>query len=46
MEKGKKIMFRFEIWVNKNCPMKEFDEMKKTLGTEFGCGGITVKDIS
>lgn len=46
MKKGKKIIIRFEIWVNQISPSKEREEIKKTLGTEFGCDGLTVKDIS
>ena len=42
---GKKTMFRFEIWANKNMPQDEIIKSKLFYGKEFGCTGIFVKDI-
>ena len=42
---GKKTMFRFEIWANKNMPHDEIIKSKLFYGKEFGCTGIFVKDI-
>jgi len=41
----KKTMFRFEIWANKNMPTEEIAKSKEFYGKEFGCSGISVKDI-
>ena len=38
-------MFRFEIWANKNMPTEEIAKSKEFYGKEFGCSGISVKDI-
>ena len=42
---GKRIMFRFEVWTNKNITDEELTSLKEYLGKNFGCGGISVKDI-
>ena len=44
-ERGKIIMFRIEIWANKNMPQDEIMKSKVFYGKEFGCPGIFVKDI-
>ena len=38
------VMFKFEIWVNKNMKEEELEEIKKLLSKEFGCLG-TIKPI-
>ena len=38
------VMFKFEIWVNKNMKEEELEEIKKILSKEFGCLG-TIKPI-
>ena len=38
------IMFKFEIWVNKDMKEEELEEIKKILSKEFGCLG-TIKPI-
>ncbi len=42
---SKKTMFRFELWVNKNIPENEISKMKEFYGKEYGCSGISVKNI-
>ena len=42
---GKRIMFRFEVWTNKNITEEELTSLKEYLGKNFGCAGISVKDI-
>ena len=42
---GKKTMFRFEIWINKKMSENEILKSKEFYGKEFGCPGISVKDI-
>ena len=42
---GKRIMFRFEVWTNKNITEEELTSLKEYLGKTFGCAGISVKDI-
>ena len=42
---GKRIMFRFEVWTNKNITEEELTSLKEYLGKNFGCSGISVKDI-
>ena len=41
----KKIIFRFEVWVNSNISDEEVEILKKELSTTFGCSGIMVKPI-
>ena len=41
---NKSVMFKFEIWVNKDMKEKELEEIKKLLTKEFGCSG-TIKPI-
>ena len=43
---GKRIMFRFEVWTNKNITEDELASLKEYLGKNFGCSGISVKDIN
>lgn len=44
---GKKnLVYRFEVWLNKDYPKDEIEEFKKKLGEEFGCGGIRCDDIN
>ena len=43
---GKRIMFRFEVWTNKNITEEELTSLKEYLGKNFGCAGISVKDIN
>ena len=38
------VMFKFEIWVNKDMKEEELEEIKKILSKEFGCLG-TIKPI-
>ena len=40
----KSVMFKFEIWVNKNMKEEELKEIKQLLYKEFGCQG-TIKPI-
>lgn len=42
---SKKTMFRFELWVNKDIPENEISKMKEFYGKEYGCSGISVKNI-
>ena len=42
---GKKIIFRFEIWVNKELKEKELNELKLFLSKIFEHNGIIMKDI-
>ena len=41
----KKVMFRFEIWVNKSCPNDVINALKEHLKQTYGDQGITVKKI-
>ena len=41
----KKIIFRFEVWVNSGISDEEVEILKKELSTTFGCSGIMVKSI-
>ena len=40
----KSVIFKFELWVNKNMKEEELEEIKQLLNTEFGCLG-TIKPI-
>jgi hypothetical protein len=40
----KSVIFKFELWVNKNMKDEELEEIKQLLNTEFGCLG-TIKPI-
>ena len=44
-EKGRIIMFRIEVWVNKNMENNKLEELKKYLGENLGCQKVIVKDI-
>ena len=44
-DKGRKIMFRIEIWVSKNMEQNILEELKESLKKPFGCQNIVVKDI-
>ena len=41
---NKSVMFKFEIWANKNMKEEELEEIKQFLFKEFGCQG-TIKPI-
>ena len=41
----KKIIFRFEIWLNSQFPNSEKEKIKVIYGKEFGCSGAFIKDI-
>ena len=41
---NKSVMFKFEVWVNRNMKEEELEEIKKLLTKEFGCSG-TIKPI-
>ena len=45
-ERGKIIMFRMEVWVNKNMDNNKVKELENYLGKELGCGKVNVRDIS
>ena len=40
----KSVIFKFELWVNKNMKDEELEEIKQLLNKEFGCLG-TIKPI-
>lgn len=42
---GKKIIFRFEIWMNPNLPSNKVEELKNKLAKDYGCSGITIKEM-
>ena len=42
---GRRVVFRFEIWVNKEINDKELNELKQFLSKTFEHNGITMKDI-
>lgn len=42
---GKKIMFRLEIWVNKEMKDEDVQKTKESLSKEFTCPGIFIKDM-
>ena len=41
----KRIIFRYEVWVNKEISDEGVETLKKDLSTRFGCPGIIVKSI-
>lgn len=41
----KRIIFRFEVWVNKDISDEEIEVVKKFLSDEYGCSGIRIKSI-
>lgn len=41
----KKILFRFEIWVDKNMDSESLEQLKKYLVDEFHCPGTRYKEI-
>ena len=41
----KKIIFRYEVWVNKEISDEEVETLKTDLKTRFSCSGISVKPI-
>ena len=43
---GKKVIFRFEIWLNKDFPKDKVNDYVKSIGKQFGCEGATIKDIA
>ena len=43
---GKKVIFRFEIWLNKDFPKDKVNDYLKNIGKKFGCEGATIKDIA
>ena len=45
-ERGKIIMFRMEVWVNKNMDNNKVKELENYLGKELGCEKVNVRDIS
>ena len=42
---GKRVVFRFEIWVNKEIKDNDLNELKQFLSKTFEHNGITMKDI-
>ena len=44
-ERGKIIMFRMEVWVNKNIDENSIKELEKYLSKELGCEKVNVRDI-
>ena len=44
-ERGKIIMFRMEVWINKYLEADKVDELKNYLGKTLGCEKVNVKDI-
>jgi hypothetical protein len=45
-ERGKIIMFRFEVWIDKSISENELKELTEYLKKEFGCGEILTKRFS
>ena len=45
-ERGKIIMFRIEVWVNKELEQNKVDELKQFLSKNYGCENVIVKNIS
>ena len=45
-ERGKIIMFRMEVWVNKNMDNNKVKGLENYLGKELGCEKVNVRDIS
>ena len=43
---GKKVIFRFEIWLNKDFPKDKVNDYVKSIGKQFGCEGATIKYIA
>ena len=44
-ERGKIIMFRMEVWINKYLEADKVTELKNYLGNALGCEKVNVKDI-
>ena len=44
-ERGKIIMFRMEVWINKYLEADKVNELKNYLGKALGCEKVNVKDI-
>ena len=44
-ERGKIIMFRMEVWINKYLEADKVNELKNFLGKALGCEKVNVKDI-
>ena len=44
-ERGKIIMFRMEVWINKYLEADKVNELKNYLGQALGCEKVNVKDI-
>ena len=44
-DRGKIIMFRIEVWINKNAGENIIEEMKKYLKENLGCEKINILDI-
>jgi len=44
-ERGRIIMFRMEVWINKYLEADKVDELKNYLGKTLGCEKVNVKDI-
>lgn len=44
-ERGRIIMFRFEIWLKKKATNEKIEELKEYLKKELGCGAIETKNI-
>lgn len=42
---GKKIIFRFEVWVNKSIDETQLNLITEYFKKNYGCEGITVKEI-
>ena len=45
-ERGKIIMFRIEVWVNKELDGDKLEELKQFLSKNYGCEKVTMKNIS
>ena len=45
-ERGKIIMFRIEVWVNKELDGDKLEELKQFLSKNYGCEKVVMKNIS
>ena len=45
-ERGKIIMFRIEVWVNKELDGDKLEELKQYLSKNYGCEKVIMKNIS
>ena len=45
-ERGKIIMFRIEVWVNKELDGDKLEELKQFLSKNYGCEKVIMKNIS